>query len=684
VYLVTPADGVFRSEDAGASWSQISTTDLSAIVHGGVLLINPGNTSDLLVASDDGVYRSLDGGASWTLTLSGGPATGLVRVPTNSRTIYAAIRHETDVNLAGVFRSFDSGGTWRAVEGCPGGRLPATDANTTIRLAVSGSQVFASFRASDPLAFTLFRTTGIGCSIGGQTESSWEAGWKPTGTIDGQAIPAVLWSGLWADPTDADNLYLGGTFFWRSTNNGGSFSRTSGLGGSGASAHVDHHNVATDPQTPSVIYTLNDGGIFRSPSRGASETFSLVGNGIANVEFYDHVSAPTEANLTIGGTQDNGTMKVTVGEGTVWKMIFGGDGATVDVDWTDPKVMYAMNQYASSIARSSNSGGSFSNAASGLPTGATCFNLHFQVHPRFPATLLTSCTNVFRTVDSGGSWTPIATPPMGSAFTRTAIDGPADVYYAGTNFGRIFQAPGGAAWTNVFVHPTSMGVTDIEIDEDNRTVLYASFGGQGGGRVFRLVRTASTPPAFAARDITSDLPAGKNVRSVAIDRNHPLTIFAGTDRGVFRGRSADGGKTWFWQPYTNGMPDADVRDLEVHPGTGVMRAATFGRSAFEVNTDHPIGSVLAVSGRITFLRAHDVGTGFGPPVDHLDAEVIVKVDSDPQRAFGFQLRTDGNEEERRGMLDLLRDAFRRDLPVRLEYVKTGLRHGRLFRVVRVP
>lgn len=114
-----------------------------------------------------------------------------------------------------------------------------------------------------------------------------------------------------------------------------------------------------------------------------------------------------------------------------------------------------------------------------------------------------------------------------------------------------------------------------------------------------------------------------------------------------------------------------------------MRAATFGRSAFEVNTDHPIGSILVVAGKLTFLRAHDVGTGFGPPIDFLDAEVVVKVDSEPQKAFGFQLRDDAGEEARRRMLDLLRDAFRRDQPVRIEYIKTGLRHGVIFRVVKV-
>lgn len=502
VFLVTPRDGVFRSDDAGTSWLQISTTDLDAVVHGGVLLINPGNTSDLLVASNQGVYRSIDGGVTWQQTLSGGPSTGLIRLPANSRTVFAAIQHATDANIAGVYRSLDSGGNWGAVAGCPGGTLPAQDANTIIRLAVSGGQVFASFRPNDPRSFTLFRTTTLGCSIGGITDSTFESGWKPGGDT-----PSVLWSGMWADPTNADNVYLGGTFFWRSTNNGSSFSMTSGLESPSGGAHVDHHAVTTDPQSANVIYSLNDGGIYRSTSRGASGTWKFIGDGISNVEFYDHVSAPTKANLVIGGTQDNGTMKVSVGESTVWRMIFGGDGATVDIDPQDPQILYAMNQFASSVTRSANGGGSFSGAASGLPEGAVCFNLHFQVHPRIPTTLLASCTSVWRSVDSGGSWSTIFTPVAG-AISRTAVDGPADVYYAGSTFGAIFMGPSGAGWRNVFNHPAGMGVSDIEIDEDNRAILYASFAGGTTRRVFRLVKTPTSPPTFAAQDITSDLPGG--------------------------------------------------------------------------------------------------------------------------------------------------------------------------------
>ncbi len=82
---------------------------------------------------------------------------------------------------------------------------------------------------------------------------------------------------------------------------------------------------------------------------------------------------------------------------------------------------------------------------------------------------------------------------------------------------------------------------------------------------------------------------------------------------------------------------------------------------------------------MTFLRAHD-GGGFGPPTDHIDGEVVVRLDSDPRRAFGFQLRADRNEAARRGMLDTLRAAFTGDHRVRLEYRRSGINNGVILRV----
>lgn len=220
-----------------------------------------------------------------------------------------------------------------------------------------------------------------------------------------------------------------------------------------------------------------------------------------------------------------------------------------------------------------------------------------------------------------------------------------------------------------------------------RPWLFAAFKQPDVRRIYRLKRFDADPTmtSIQAVDITSNLPTGIYFKSLGVDRMRPHTIYAGTDFGVYQGRSTDGGATWFWQPYKNGIPEAaDVRALEVHPVTGVMRAGTFGRGVYEVHTDWPIGSLVAAEGRVSVLRAQDVGQGFGPPGDFIDADVIVQLDSMPGYSFGFQYRLDAQRAARRGMLNRLRDAMRHNTLVRLEYVRTGFRNGMLTRVYNLP
>ncbi|MEA2490351.1 MAG: hypothetical protein QOH21_2143, partial [Acidobacteriota bacterium] len=482
VFLVTPNDGVFRSNDGGTSWTQISTQDLAAKIHaGGGLLINPGTPAQMVVSSERGIFRSTDGGMTWTQTLMGGACTSLVRMPANGL-LYAALRHDTDATIAGIYESFDWGLNWRPLRGCPSGPLPSADRNANIRLAASGSRLYVTYQqAGDPVTFRLFRTTNLGCNVGGQGDFVFEAGWQGPG-----ADSKFLWSGIWADPTNSANVYMTGTDFWRSTNSGSSFTRSAASSGN---PHSDHHQVATDPVMPSKIYTLTDGGIYRSTNRGASGSWVFLGDGITNVEFYDGVAAPTNAGLMIGGTQDNGTLKATSGN-AVWAQIKGGDGATVDIDPTNPSIMYAMDQYVNSVARSSDGGGSFTLTTNGLIGGNQCANVHFQVHPSRPTTLFLSCLGVWRTLDSASNWALNFVPAQSHNALRTAIDGSADTVYAGTNAGEIFMAPGGGSWRSIYEHPSRLVLTDLEINLADPARLYASFDGSGAGRIIRLVRSS--------------------------------------------------------------------------------------------------------------------------------------------------------------------------------------------------
>jgi hypothetical protein len=85
-------------------------------------------------------------------------------------------------------------------------------------------------------------------------------------------------------------------------------------------------------------------------------------------------------------------------------------------------------------------------------------------------------------------------------------------------------------------------------------------------------------------------------------------------------------------------------------------------------------------GKITFLRVHDVGTGFGPPADFLDAEVVILLDTQPGKAFGFQLRDDVNGPAHRGMLDILRDALNNNWTVYIDHnTPAGKNNGYILR-----
>lgn len=90
--------------------------------------------------------------------------------------------------------------------------------------------------------------------------------------------------------------------------------------------------------------------------------------------------------------------------------------------------------------------------------------------------------------------------------------------------------------------------------------------------------------------------------------------------------------------------------------------------------------ITEAEGEIVFLRVHDVGTGYGPDRDHLDVEVVVRLDTAPDRAFGFQLRDDEQEATRQRMLDTLRTAFEEGREVGIEYQATGARNGELLAV----
>ncbi len=92
------------------------------------------------------------------------------------------------------------------------------------------------------------------------------------------------------------------------------------------------------------------------------------------------------------------------------------------------------------------------------------------------------------------------------------------------------------------------------------------------------------------------------------------------------------------------------------------------------------GSVIETVGHVSFLRAHELGSGYGKVPNFLDCEVVTQLAEEPLRTFGFQLRADPNEPARREMFDLLRAAFVSGHSIRIDYLTSGPRVGEIIRV----
>ncbi len=93
-------------------------------------------------------------------------------------------------------------------------------------------------------------------------------------------------------------------------------------------------------------------------------------------------------------------------------------------------------------------------------------------------------------------------------------------------------------------------------------------------------------------------------------------------------------------------------------------------------------ALITKTGKVAMLRVNEVGDRYGPPGDNMEVEVVVRLDTMPDReASGFKLRNDGSQPVRQGMLDLLRDGFNNGWRVSFDHeIANGKTKGLIKRV----
>ena len=577
-------DGVYRTTDGGATWTNIGLAQTKRI---GRVAIHPADPAIIFVAgagaqfsadSARGVYRTTNGGTTWEKVLYISDSTSAIDLrinPLHPDTVYAAMwermrsptRRKAGGQTSGIYRSTDMGTTWTELtNGLPSGVNVGRPGISIC--AASTNVLYATYTDSIGYLDAIYKTTDGGNS------------WAPT---SGQPSSWIYSSFGWyfgqirVHPANPDIAFVLGVPLYRTTNGGSSWSDVSDI------QHVDHHALEFDMTNLNHIVDGNDGGVYYSTNGGSIWIKSY---NLPITQFYAATIDELNPERTYGGTQDNGTLRTLTGDLDDWEMIYGGDGFYCIVDYTNANIIYAESQWGN-LGKSTNGGNNFFNATNGISSGdRTNWSTPVIMDPNNHLVLYYGANRLYKTTNGASYWNAISGDltngpgsgnlTYGTITTIAASRTDSNVIYVGTDDANVWVTmDGGTNWTSINSSLPDRWVTRVAVDPYDAGIAYVTFSGYRYDsplpHVYRTTNYGST-----WNDISSDLPEVP-VNVIVIDPTSTSTLYIGTDYGVYY--TTDTGISW--QPVGTGLPFSAVDDLVLHNGTRILRAATHGRSFFE-------------------------------------------------------------------------------------------------------
>lgn len=543
-------DGMFKSTDAGMSWTKIaSAATLGSYIS--KVIVNPSNTNIILCSSRNGIFRSTNAGNNWVQYLSAN-ISSLIIDPANSQILYSATGHGSVSSI--IYKSTDNGISWVQINN------GVSTAAGRIQLAISpdnSDYIYASVATTSGALNGLYRTTNAGTN------------WTVRATS-----PNYLSSQGWYDnavtviPGNPDGVIVGGLDIYSSTNGGTTLTQRTVWSTTSATnfSHADIHYLT---YKGSVLFCCSDGGVYKSTNNGIA--WSDLNINISTLQYQSADYDPTNISRLYGGTQDN-NKQTSTNSGTIWIQRTTGDGGYTVVDPVNTNYVYG--QYVNgSIQRSTNFGVSFTNFTPSGSSGGLFYN-PYEMAPGNHNVIVFGRADVYKTSNAqtattSSGWTQIGTTAtiggnvsaIGISYTNT------NKIYIGTSNGRMLVTTNnGTNWslTSGFGY-----ISDLWVDSADDNICYASFGGTS------IHVNKTTNGGISWFNISGNLPSiGTN--SLVVKMSSPRTIFAGTDLGVFQ--STNEGTNW--SSFNTGFPNVEVYDLKYKEGPKVLLAATHGRGCF--------------------------------------------------------------------------------------------------------
>jgi photosystem II stability/assembly factor-like uncharacterized protein len=555
--------GVWKSTNGGANWVQ-STSGISTglIVE---LIMDPTNNQAIIAATNNGIFKTTNAGVSWTNVKSGGDFKAMLLKPFSHDTVYA-------VTSSQVWRSVNFGTSWQQIANgvnVPGGT------GLGMRLAVSKANpnvVYVGMIKNEGL---ILKSIDGGTSFTTVYNNPAQSLVGYNATTPGQGDYNF---GMNCDPNNANIVYVVAHCVWKSTDGGITWTQLTNWY---ADCHTDMHGIVVHPTYNSMLFNVNDGGLFIS--RNAGTNWAARCNGLSATEIYSSgQSNVIRDELTIG-TQDNGELFNAPNN---WVTNRGGDwGSLMPFEYmSSNRVYYLSNGKRRTVAASEVS----------YNSPFTPTNLSEMVFNRkLPNQAFLASQAIYRSTNMQAvspTWVLMTALNNTVAALHTSF-ADSSMLYAVTKNNLVWRCDNALSSTPNFTSyatPTSTSVkSNITSIKTNSNVVVLTCG----GTVYR-----STNKGQTFTNYSTGLPGGLNILKLIHDEYS-------TDEGLF---ACMGTGVYYrninmsaWQNVNYNLPTiASITDLKLfNDGTpaSALRVSTYGRGVWEL----PINQNLAPAVQFT-------------------------------------------------------------------------------------
>lgn len=569
----SPGMGIWKSTDAGESWTHLTTTSKFKYIQS----IKHTDNGQLLISTHQGLHKSSDGGINWTKVL------GVNKFATVDEANDIEINGAGDIFVTmglfssdGIYKSSDNGSTWKKLTT----GLPFSDFQR-IEIATAPNdpnRIYALFQdESDKSCKGIYRSNNGG--------TSWYRIVNPKGHGMNNFARTQAWYNLSiaVDPNNKNRVFIGGIDLHVTGNGGYSWNQISHWsGGAGKQyVHADQHAIVFAPNDSQKVLFGNDGGVWISTDAKSStpDVFSR-NKGLNVTQFYACTAHPEEGrNYFIAGSQDNGTQLFTDEGLNSTREISGGDGARCYIDEDNPQIQitsYVFNNYFVSTDGGANfdfiqinNDGLFANAS---VYDSKINKLYASSKPgkllrwEFPSLKNDIANEV--TINGLGNQqiSYICMSPTQS-----------NALYLGTAQGDIFYVTNvhyGTSKSAIKLRDAQYGfVSSIVVNPANKNHLLISYSNYGITSIFETKNNGTTWTS-----IEGDLPDFP-VRQIVLDQADSDRAYIATELGVWLTHDINGSQTK-WIPSNAGLANVRVDMIHRRASDGLFLAASHGRGLF--------------------------------------------------------------------------------------------------------